>query len=146
MALQRSHLAGEVVGQQIESESAIVRPPRRLVEAIAVAVTLGGTSVLDLGEIDGMALLVDDVGELTGDLVVDAAEVEALEPVAAGCTQALQQLAQPGDLFAVGRSQTVVHQPAQRGVDVTVLDQVVGDRGEDVVGVQLEATLRAVPP
>ena len=119
------------------------RPPRR---AARVAVPLGGGARLDLGAVDGVALLVDDVVELAGDLVVDAAEVEAVEAVPAGLAQPLEQLAEPGDPLAVGAAQPVVHQPPQRGVDVAVLDQVVGDRAEEVVGVQLEPALRPVPP
>ncbi len=39
-----------------------------------------------------------------------------------------------------------LHHPPQGGVEVAVVQQVVGDLREDLVGVELEADLRAVPP
>ena len=95
--LQGGDLAGEVVRQQVEVEALLLGSSRGLVGAGAVAVPLGGAALLDLGEVDGVALLVDDVGELAGDLVVDAAEIEALEAFPARFAQPAQQLAEPGD-------------------------------------------------
>ena len=54
-----------------------------------------------VGVLDGVALLVDDVVELVGDLVVDAAEVDAVEPLLALLAQPLEQLAQALQPFAV---------------------------------------------
>ena len=127
MLLQRSDLSGKVVGEQVEVESSFLSTARRFLGAPTVAAALGVAAFVDLGEIDAVALFVDDVGELAGDLVVHATEVEALETISTGLAQALQQLAQTGDGVAIGRLQPVVHQPAQRRVDVSVLDQVVGN-------------------
>ena len=92
-----------------------------------------------------MALLVDDVVELVGDLVVDAAEVEAVEALLALLAQLLHQLAQALQALAVAVPHALLHHPAQRGVDVTVVEQVVGQLLEQALGVELEPLLRAVP-
>ena len=78
------------------------------------------------GVVDGVALLVDDVVELAGDLVVDAAEVEAVEALLALLAQLLEQLAHALQPLAVAVAQALVHHPAQRGVDVAVVQQLVG--------------------
>ena len=46
--------------------------------------------------------MVDDVAQLLGDVVVDAAEVVLLEAVAPVATQALEHLAHTLDLLAAG--------------------------------------------
>src|SRR5581483_7092705 len=76
---------------------------------------------------------------------VDAAEVVLLEFVLAPPPQPLHQLAHTGQPLAVLVAEPGLHHPAQRGVEVAVVQQVVGDLGEDVVGVELEAGLCAVP-
>src|SRR5581483_12400604 len=95
--------------------------------------------------VDALAFLVDDLAKLTGDVVVDAAEVVLLEFVLAPPPQPLHQLAHTGQPLAVLVAEPGLHHPAQRGVEVAVVQQVVGDLGEDVVGVELEAGLCAVP-
>ena len=95
--------------------------------------------------LDGVALLVDDVVQLAGDLVVDAAEVEAVEAVLALAAQLLEQLADALQALAVAVPQALVHHPAQGGVDVTVVEQLVGQLLEQGVAVELEALLGAVP-
>ena len=89
---------------------------------------------------------VDDVAQLLRDVVVDAAEVVALELVAATAAQLLHQLAHALDSVAVAVAEAGLHQPPKRGVEVAVVQQVVGDLAEDGVGVDVEAGLRAVPP
>ena len=91
--LQGSQLAGEVVGKQVESQPALLGPAPCLRGASWIGPAVGLTAFLDLGTIDGVALLVDDVGELAGDLVVHAAEVRPLEPFPAGAAQPFEQLA-----------------------------------------------------
>ena len=93
-----------------------------------------------------VALLVDDVVELVGDLVVDAAEVVALEPSWRSLAQLLEQLAQALQLLAVAVAEALLHHPPQGGVEVAVVEQVVGELVEQRVGVELEPLLRAVPP
>jgi hypothetical protein len=49
------------------------------------------------------------------------------------------------DPLAVAIAEPVLEEPAQRGVDIAVMDQVVADLGEDGVGVEVEALLGPVP-
>ena len=52
----------------------------------------------------------------------------------------------PGCCSPLRSSEALLHQPAQRRVQVAVVEQVVGDLVEDRVGVEVEPDLRAVPP
>ena len=52
----------------------------------------------------------------------------------------------PSQTLAVGTAQAVLHHPAQRRVDVAVVQQLVGELIEQQIGVEVEAALRAVPP
>jgi hypothetical protein len=67
-----------------------------------------------------------------------------LLPAAAG--DALEQLAEPFELAPVRRLHTALQRPPQGGVEVTVVQQVVGDLPQDALGVELEPRLGAVPP
>ena len=143
--LQLAHLAGEVVGQEVEAHVAVRRRfPRRLGPAL-VAGALGVRLGLAHGVVDGVALLVDDVVELAGDLVVDAAEVEAVEALLALLAQVSSSSRTPCEPLAVAVAQALVHHPPQGGVDVAVVEQLVGELLEQGVAVELEALLRAVP-
>src|SRR6185503_14650003 len=74
-----------------------------------------------------------------------AAEVVLLELVAPAPAQLLEHLAQAHELLAVAVLEAGLEHAAQGGVEVAVVQQVVGDLTEHVVGVELEADLRAVP-
>ncbi len=92
-----------------------------------------------------MALLVDDVVELVGDLLVDAAEVATVEPLLACLAELVHQFAQALHPLAVAVLHALLHQPAQGRVDVAVVEQVVGQLVEEPIGVELEPLLGAVP-
>ena len=144
--LQLADLAGEVVGQEVEPHVAV---HRRLPGGLGPALVAGAPGVrlgLAHGVVDGVALLVDDVVELAGDLVVDAAEVEAVEALLALPAQPLEQLAHALQALAVAVAEALVHHPPQRRVDVAVVQQLVGQLLEQGVAVELEPLLRAVPP
>ena len=67
---------------------------------------------------------------------------------AASCAapaQLLEHLAHALQALAVAVAEPALHHAAQRGVEVAVVQQVVGDLLQDAVGVELEADLRAVP-
>src|SRR5205823_4683612 len=95
--------------------------------------------------LDAGSLLVDDLLERFGDLAVDAAEVVVLEPLLALLTELLEQLAHALDLTALAVLEALLHQPAQSGVDVAVVDEIVGDLRQDRVGVEVEPDLCPVP-
>ena len=94
--------------------------------------------------LDRLALHVDDLAQLTRDVVVHTAEVVALERLAPLTTEIVHHLAQALDAFAVAL-EPVLHHPPERGVEVTVVEQIVGEFREDVGGIHLEPDLRAVP-
>ena len=95
--------------------------------------------------VDLVALGLDDLAQLLGDLVVDAAEVEAVEPLLALAAQPLEQVADALDVLALPVLEPLLQQAAQRRVQVAVVEEVVGDLLEDRVGVEVEADLGAVP-
>jgi hypothetical protein len=94
----------------------------------------------------GVALLVDDVVELLRDLVVDAAEVEPVEAVLALAAELVHQLPEPLEALPVAVLHALLHQSAQRAVDVAVVEEVVVELVEERIGVEVEALLRAIPP
>ena len=81
-----------------------------------------------------------------GDLLVHAAEVVAVELLAALLPQLLEHLAHALDVAALAVVEALLHHAAQRGVQIAVVEQVVGHLLEQRVGVEVEADLRAVPP
>ena len=51
----------------------------------------------------------------------------------------------PGDAFAVAVREAALHEALQGLVEVAVVEELVGQLAEDVVGVELEADLGAIP-
>jgi hypothetical protein len=88
---------------------------------------------------------VDDLAQRLGDLLVDAPEVVLLELVPPAPPQALHEVAHAHHLLAVAVAEALLHQAAQRSVEVPVVQQVVGDLLEDRLGVEVEAHLGPVP-
>jgi hypothetical protein len=90
-------------------------------------------------------LRVDDLPELPGDLLEDASQVVPPQLLAPPAAKALEQVPKPGYLLAVGPAQPFMEEAAEGGVDVAVVDDVVGQLVEHLVGVELEPGLGAVP-
>src|SRR5262249_34965162 len=80
-----------------------------------------------------------------GDVLVHATEVELLERVLPPAAQLFEHVPDALQALAVAVSQPALHHPAQRGVEVAVVQQVVRDLVQDAIGVELEAHLGAVP-
>ena len=95
--------------------------------------------------VEALALHVEHLAERLGDLLVHAAEVVALELVAPAAAQALHEVAHAHDLLVVPVAEALLHHPAQGGVEVAVVQQVVGDLLEHGLGVEVEPHLGAVP-
>ena len=92
------------------------------------------------------ALLFDHLAQLLGDVVVDAAEVVAARASPRAAARSFSSISRmPCDALAVAVLEALLHHPAQRRVEVAVVEQVVGDLVHDVVGIELEADLGAVP-
>ena len=90
-------------------------------------------------------LLIEDLVELVGDVLVDAAEVVLLPFLPPALTDPLEQLLHALDVPAVAVLEALLQEPAQRRSDVAVVEQVVGDLRQDRVRVEVEAGLGAVP-
>ncbi len=141
VVLEPAHPAGEVGGKQVELDA----PFRHDVLGDLLATLVAGLAgVLGQGLEPG-PLLGHHLVELLGDLVERPAEVAAVELLLATLAQALHELAQALDLLAVGAAEPRGEQAAQRRVGVAVVEQVVGELGEQRVDLVLEPGLRSVP-
>ena len=80
------------------------------------------------------------------DLLVDAAEVVAVELLAPAFAQLLEHLAHALDVATFAVLESLLHHAPQRGVQIAVVQEIVGHLLEQRVGVEIEADLRAVPP
>lgn len=139
--LEPAHLPREVVGQQVE-----LHPPlgRHLVgDLLTPLVARVAGSGLELLEAE--ALLGQDLLELLGDLAVGATEVTALELLLPLDPEPVEELAQALDLVAVGGLPAAVEHPLERLVEVAVGQEVIGELGQDGVGVVDQRLLGAVP-
>ena len=141
VCLQLADLSGEIVGQHVEAEVAVGGGVARRLRSPFVAAALGGLCRV----VDRMALFVDDVVELVGDLAVHPAEVELVEAILTLLAQLVHQLAQALQALAVAIAHALLHHPPQGAVDIAVVQQIVGELVEQPVGIELEAALRAVP-
>ncbi len=90
-------------------------------------------------------LLVDDVAQPLGDVLVRAAQVVLVEHLPPALPEPLEDLAHAGDAFAVAVREAALHEPLQGLVEVAVIEELVGQLAEDVVGVEIEADLGAIP-
>ena len=117
---------------------------RRLVGDLLPALVAGLRRLL-ARLLESVAFGVDHFAQPLGDVFVHTAEVVTLELVAPAPAQLLEHLADAVDAFAVGVAHAGLQQAAQRGVQVAVVQQVVGDLIEDVVGAELEPGLRPIP-
>src|SRR5262245_58742282 len=127
--------AGSISSCMLRSSAAPCATAARVAAGAGVA-----DLTLDLGPLG-----VDDLAELLCDLVVHAAEVESLQALLALAPQAVEQVADPLDHLALPVAEPRLQQPPEGGVEVAVVEQVVGHLLEDGVGIQAEADLRAVP-
>jgi RNA-binding protein YlmH len=95
--------------------------------------------------VKGTALLVEDLVELVGDVLVSTAEIMLLAFLAPALSDALQQLLKALDVAAVAVRESLLHHAAQRVTDVAVVHEIVLDHRQDVVRVEVETGLSAVP-
>ncbi|MCE2807207.1 MAG: hypothetical protein LW869_01985 [Actinobacteria bacterium] len=87
----------------------------------------------------------DNVAEILRDLVVDAAEVMTFECLATFASELVHHFSQALHALAVVRVEPLLHHATKRGVDIAVIQQIVGDFAEDVGGVEVEPDLCAIP-
>ena len=92
-----------------------------------------------------VALLIDDVAQTLGNLVVDATEVVVFEGFFTPLTKLLQHLAQARDLLTVAVLETLLKHLAERCIEVAVVQEVIVHLRHDVVGVKIEPYLGSIP-
>ena len=105
--------------------------------------TLEGVHRLEV--VDGPALLVDHLAQFLGHLVVHTTEIEAVEGVLTPLADLLEDLPHPLDPVAVAVLEALLEHAPEGCVDVTVVEEVVGQLLHDIQRVELEAPLGAVP-
>ena len=94
---QALHLAGEISGEHVEVHVLLGGGGLRQLLLPGVARLAGVVEPL----VEGPTLLIDDLAQRIGDLVVHTSEVRVLEAVAAGVAQPLHELAQALDVVAL---------------------------------------------
>ena len=97
--------------------------------------------------LDARPFVADDLVELAPDVAEDVVEPVALEHLLAPPLEPLHQVAQAGHVAAgrIARPPAAVHQAAERLGEVALGHHVVGERVDDVVGVEVGDLLRPVP-
>ena len=140
--LQGLDLAGQVGREEVELHAPLGHGLAGDVLAAGVARLPG----LAVEVVDGRPLRLHHLPQGLGDVVVDAAQVVLGQLLLPPLAEALDQLPQAGQAVAVGVAQPVLEQAAEGGVELAVVEEVVGELGQQGVGVELEALLGAVPP
>ena len=142
VVLQAADAPGRVVGLEVEGHAPL---GGHVVGDLLAAVVARRVRVLDQ-LVDGGALVLLDLVELSAQLGHAAVGVALGQHLGAPAPQLLEQVAQPGHLLAVGAAVAAAQQAAQRVVEVTAGQEVVGQAGQEVVGVEVGELLGAVPP
>ena len=139
--LERLHLAREIRRELVELLTALAS---EIFHDLLPPTIVGVAHVVE-APLDALTFLVDDVTELLRDVVVHPAEVAPLELLPAPLLQAFDHVSQTHEVLPVAVPHPLLHQPAQRGVEIAVIQQVVGHLREEGVRVEIEADLRTVP-
>jgi len=149
MLLQRLHQLlelplGVLVGEVVVLE--LLDPAGGLGRELVEGVELPGAlpRLLDLA-LDPGALGLEDLVQLLLDVVQRRAEIVAIELLLAPLPEPVQQVLDAGHPLALWVLGAALEHPAQRAPQVAVRHEVVGHRGQEVVGVEVGEVLRAVP-
>ncbi len=135
------HLTRKILREHVELEVPFIRGlPGQL-----------GTTRITRGEVvpqplvDRLSFLFDDLAQFFGDLVVNPSEIEAVEGLLAALLQLFQDLAHALNTLSVTVLEALLEHPAQGGIDVAVVQQIVGELTHHVERVELESPLGSVP-
>ena len=144
VVLQALHLAGEVGREHVELHVLHrCRVGFELLLTLIDAIALGLVRLTQL--IERRPFRLDDLAQRIGDVVVDAAEIVVLEDLATALPEALHHVADALHVATVAIGQAVLHHLPQRRVDVAVIEQLVRHLTEEMVGVEIEPGLAAIP-
>ena len=142
VGLQGLDLAGQVGRQQVELHAALGHGLAGDVLAAGVARLLG----LAVEVVDRRPLGLDHLPQGLGDVVEHPAQLVVGQFLPPPLAEALHQLPQAGQPVAVRVAHPVLEEAAEGGVELTVVEEVVGELGQQAVGVELESLLGTVPP
>ncbi len=119
----------------------------RSIERSSSGVVAGGRRGLVEAALDARALLGHDLVELAPDVAEDVIEAVALEHRLALALEPIDQVAQAGHVAAgrVAGPPAAIHQPTEGLGHVALGHHVVGERVEDLVGLEVGHLLAAVP-
>jgi hypothetical protein len=95
--------------------------------------------------VDGGPLVLLYLVELRGELRHAAVGVALGQHFGAAAAELVEHVAQPGHLLAIGVAEAASEEAPQRVVEVTAGEEVVGEPGQQVVGVEVGEFLGAVP-
>ena len=144
VVLQALHLASKVRREHVELH--ILHRRRvglELLLTLIDAIALGLARLTQL--IERRTFRLDDLAQRIGDVVVDTAEIVVLEDLATAFPEALHHVADALHVAAVAIGQAVLHHLPQGRVDVAVIEQLIRHLTEEVVGVEIETGLAAIP-
>src|SRR5438309_296684 len=127
VALQLVDLAGRVRRKRVELGELLLG-------------RLAGETVLD-----PLSLLLDDVGELLLDVLQCGAEIVAVELLLPPLPELLQEILEPRRPLTLRMLEALLEQAPERAPGIAVEHEVVGHRGQEIVGVEVRDRLRAVP-
>ena len=95
--------------------------------------------------VDGGPLVLLYLVELAGELGHAAVGVALGQHLGPAAAELVEQVAQSRHLVAVGGVEAAAQEPPERVVEVTAGEEVVGEAGQQVVGVEVGELLGAVP-
>ena len=117
----------------------LLEGPERALAAVELAACLVEAPV------EGVVLEGHDLVELLLDVVEDRCEVVAIELLAALLAQLLEEVTEAFEALAEGVAHAALEEVAQGVLEVAEVQEVIGEAGEDVIGVKGRYVLRAVP-
>ena len=139
--LQAADAPGRVVGLEVEGHPSL---GGHVVGHLGPALVVGVVRLLHQ-LVDGGPLVLLYLVELAGQLGHASVGVALGQHLGAPAPQLLEHVAQPRHLLAVGVAEAAAQQAAQRVVEITPGEEVVGEAGQQVVGVEVGEFLGAVP-
>jgi hypothetical protein len=147
VVLKASDGAAEILGQRIQGRPALRGDP---LELLAVTVGLGRAVLGRLARtldaaVDALPLRVEDLLELLAEVAENVAQIVTVEERLALSPEPLEEVPQAGHLFTLPGPEALAQEPLERAPEVSVGDEVVGHRRQQVVGVEVGERLGAVP-
>src|SRR5207245_230206 len=105
---------------------------------------VGGGRLIDPA-VDALTLLLDDVPQLLADVLDGRIEVRAVQLFLSPLPELLDHVAQTLKSVAAGPLSAAHHQPVERALEVWLLEEVLGQKVEQLLRVEGAYFLGAVP-